>query len=139
MSPNAFVGKKLQPFDADLADALGPAKAAWDQFLAELADALGANGYEWKCYSVKTGWALRVKRKARTIVWLTPSRGSFEVLFILSDKALQAARQAILPKRVVKALDEAPKYPEGSGVRLAVKSSRDVTALMKLAAIKHAH
>jgi hypothetical protein len=136
MAANAFINKPKQPTDVELAAALGAAKAVWDQFLAELSQEHGVNVYEWKTYSPKTGWSLRVKRSARTVVWLSPSDGSFMVAFILGDKALRAARQAKFPQRVVKAISEAPKYPEGTGVRLELKSSRDIGTLMKLAAIK---
>ena len=77
--------------------------------------------------------------KGTTIVWLSPQHDSFEVLFILGDKAVRAARQSDLPKRIVEALKEAPKYPEGTGVRLRVKSPRHLAALEKLAAIKLAN
>ena len=139
MSTNAFVGKKEEPLDADLTEALGPVKPAWDQFLADLAQEHGVNIHEWKCYSPKTGWALRVKRKARTIVWLSPSEGFFNVLFILGNKAMRAAQQVKFPQRVVKVMNDAPKYPEGTGVRLNVKSSKDLETLKKLAALKLAN
>lgn len=138
MPPNAFIGEAISPSDAKLAEALGPAKAVWDTFLFDLASELDADKHEWKSYSAKYGWSLRVCRKARTIVWLSPLEGCFEVLFILGEKAMQAARQTKFNKRVVKALDEAPKYPEGTGVRLIIRSSKDLPSLNKLAAIKHA-
>jgi hypothetical protein len=136
---NAFINKPEPPTDADLAAALGPAKAVWDQLLGDLTREFDVNGHEWKCHSPKWGWALRVKRKARTIVWLSPSQRCFNVAFILGDKAVRAARLATLPKRVVAALDGATKYPEGTGVRLRVRALRDVPALKKLAAIKLAN
>ena len=139
MSPNAFINKPKQPTNAELAAALGPAKAAWDQLLADLAQEYGANVREWNSYSLKAGWSLRVKRKTRTIVWLAPCPGAFRVAFILGDKAVLAAQEAKLPKRILKIINEAPKYPEGIGVRLEVKSSKDIATLKKLAAIKLAN
>ena len=136
---NAFIDKTTPPTDADVAAALGPAKAVWDRLLSDLAQEFDVNVHEWKCHSPKWGWALRVKRKARTIVWLSPSERCFIVAFILGDKAVRAARLATLPKRIVAALDTAPKYPEGTGVRLRVRANRDVAALKKLAAIKLAN
>jgi hypothetical protein len=56
-----------------------------------------------------------VLKKKRTIVWLSPGRGGFNVLFILSDRAVAAARAAKLPRAVLAALATAPKYPEGTG------------------------
>ena len=139
MHPNAFINKPTPPSDVEVAAALGPATAAWDQLLNDLAQEFGVTVQEWKCHSPKWGWALRVKRKARTIVWLAPCEGGFNVAFILGDKAMLAARQSKLPKRIVEALDAAPKYPKGTGVRLHVKSTRAVGALKKLAAIKLAN
>ena len=139
MSANAFTGRTKKPTDAELAAALGSAKAVWDVFLVELDNQLGVNIHEWKSYSPKAGWSLRVKRKKRAIVWLAPCAGCFRVAFILGDKAMRAARQIKFPQRVVKALNEAPKYAEGTGVRLEVKSSRNLGALKKLAAIKLAN
>jgi hypothetical protein len=139
MSANAFIGQSKPPKDRELAAALGPAKAPWDRFLTELEQDYGVNVHEWKCHSPKWGWSLRAKHKARTIVWLSPHIGCFTVLFILGAKAMCAARQCKLPMRIVKAMDEAPKYPEGTGVRLKVKSAKDIGALKKLAAIKLAN
>jgi hypothetical protein len=139
MPVNAFINKPTPPTDADVAAALGPATSAWDQFLTDLDQEFGVNVHEWKCHSPKWGWSLRVKRKSRTIVWLSPCKSSFNVIFILGDKAVRAARQGTLPKRIVAVLDAAPKYPEGTGVRLQVKSARAVGALKKLAAIKLAN
>ena len=139
MSPNAFINKPRKPTYKDLSVALGPAKTIWDQLLADLARECEANIHEWKCHSPKWGWSLRVLRKKRTIVWLAPCPGYFQVAFILGDKAMRAARQTKWPKRVIKVMDEAPKYPEGTGIRLEVKSSRDIGTLKKLAAIKLAN
>jgi hypothetical protein len=138
--PNAFIGRHEQPTDASLADALGHSKAAWDQLLADLAQDQITTGREWKSYSPKMGWSLRVKHKARTVAWLAPHQDSFMVVFILGDKAVRAAiTRSDLPKRIVEAIKRAPKYPEGTGVRVEVNSIKDLDVLKKLAAIKLAN
>lgn len=139
MPANAFVNKPKPPTDAELTSALGTAKTVWDQLLTDLAHEFGVNDHEWKCHSLKWGWSLRVKRKQRTIVWLSPRAGCFGVLFILGDKAMRALGEIKLTQRVIKIINEAPKYPEGTGIRLEVKSSRDIAALKKLAAVKLAN
>jgi len=136
MSPNAFIGKAKQPTDEELTAALGPARPTWDQMLADLAREHGADVQEWNSYSLKAGWSLRVKRKERTLVWLGPREGSFIAAFILGDKAMQAVRAGKLPQRIVKIMNEAPKYPEGTGIRIPVKTPKDLAAVKKLAAIK---
>jgi len=139
MAKNAFIGKETEPTDAELTDALGPAKAVWDQLLTELAGEHGLDIREWKCHSPKWGWSLRVKLKKRTIVWLSPLTGCFEVLFIFGAKAMSASQQCKLPKHIVEALKAAPKYPEGTGLRLKVRTLREISALGKLVAIKMAN
>jgi hypothetical protein len=107
--------------------------------LADLEREFGVNVREWNSYSPKAGWSLRLKRKARTIVWLGPREDSFIAAFILGDKAMRAARAAKLPQRIVKIMNEAPKYPEGTGVRIALKTPKDLAAVKTLAAIKLAN
>lgn len=138
MSLNAFIGKSKKPTDAELAAALGDAKALWDQSVAELAAEHGLKG-EWKFYSIKMGWSFRLKRKERNIVHFGPFRGGFMVALIFGDKAMAAVRETKWPQRIRKVLNEAPRYPEGTGVRLEIKKANDIEIVKQLAAIKLAH
>ena len=52
---------------------------------------------------------------------------------------MKVVRQAKWPERIIKVIDEAPKYPEGTGIRLEIKSPRDIGTLKKLATIKLAN
>ena len=136
MVPNAFIGRAERPTDADLATALGPVKLVWDGLLADLAAQHGVTVQEWTSYSLKAGWSLRLKRGKRTIVWIAPCEGCFRVAFVLGDKALLAARQSKLSARVLRALDEAERYPEGTGLRLLINGPADIPAVKKLVVVK---
>jgi hypothetical protein len=133
---NAFIGQAETPTDTDLARALGTTKPLWDGLIADMAERHGVTGQEWRCYSPKTGWALRLKRARRTILWMAPCEQSFEVLFILGARAVRAVREGRPSARLLKLLDEAPKYPEGTGVRLQVKGPKDLAGIGKLAEAK---
>ena len=132
MIANAFIGKTTQPSEAELAEALGPSKRFWD----ELA---GGQAAEWNSYSSKAGWALRLKAGKRNIVYLSPGRGAFTASFALGEKAMAAARESGLPKPVLKILDEARRYAEGTAVRIEVGSAADLPAVRKLIAAKIAN
>ena len=136
---NAFLGKTTRPSESDLEKALGRAKPLWDQLVAELASEHDVTTREWKTYSAKSGWSLRLKRGKRTIVWLVPYAGCFQVAFIFGEKALTAIRQAAVPARVLRMLDDAPKYPEGTGLRFQIKAAKDIAIVKRLAAIKLQH
>lgn len=134
---NVFIGKAAAPTEKELASALGKnAKALWDRLVLEIGDETGANVQQWNSYSPKHGWSLRLKRAKRNIVYLIPFTGAFQVAFTLGEKAMQAARSAKLPPRVVKIMEAAPKYVEGTGVRLDVERAEDVEIVKKLAMIK---
>lgn len=135
-NPNAFIGRTEAPTDDDLQTALGPAKKVWDALIADLAAQHEITIHQWKSYSAKSGWSLRLLRKKRTIVWFSPCAGYLQVMFILGDKALQAARESGLSASALQTLDQAPKYPEGTGVRLVIKGSKDIATVKKLVIAK---
>jgi hypothetical protein len=137
--PNAFIGKPKQPTPTEVAAALGVAAPAWNELLNWFAQEKAVTGQEWKCYSLKYGWSLQLKLKRRTIVHLSPCSGCFRAAFILGDKAVKVARGSNLSAKMLKLIDEAPRYPEGTGIRLIVHSEKDLAPIRKLAAIKLAN
>jgi hypothetical protein len=139
MPPNAFIGKSQPPTAAELTAALGDAKALWDKLLGELADEHNLTVQEWNSYSPKAGWSLRLKLKDRNIVYLAPRTGCFLTSFVLGDKAVAAARQSGLPQSVIKTINEAKRYAEGTAVRIEMKKPKDIETIKQLAAIKLAH
>ena len=132
---NAFAGKSKKPNEREVAAELGASKALWDDLLSKLQNELKLRP-EWHSYSVKAGWALRLKSGERNVVYLGPSRGGFRASFVLGGKAVQAALHSGLPARVVKLLKDAKQYAEGTAVRIDAKDPRDVEVVTKLAAIK---
>lgn len=136
-NPNAFIGKASIPTAEEVAAALGKTGGLWKEIVDWHAEN-GAAAQEWNSYSAKSGWSLRLKVKKRNIIYLSPCL-AFRVAFIFSDKTLAAARKSNLSKAIVKLLDEAPHYPEGTGIRLTVKAPKDLAAIRKLALIKLAN
>jgi len=136
MVANAFVGKLVKPTESQLAATLGATKKLWDTLIHDVSEQLGLDGQEWNSYSPKAGWSLRLKRGKRNILYMSPLRCSFQVALILGDKAIKAARQSDPPKRALKLIAEAPRYPEGTGLRLQVAKKEDLPIIKSLAAIK---
>ena len=135
MSPNAFIGRTKPPTDDELSAELGAVRALWDELLAELALPI----QEWHSYSPKAGWSLKLKLGKRTILYLAPCHGKFRVAFVLGAKAVQAALESKLSKAVIKVIDEAPRYVEGTGIRLEVTARKDLAAIKTLTEVKLAN
>jgi hypothetical protein len=137
--PNAFIGKAAKPTVEEVSAALGSSAKIWKQLVDWLAEEQGVAIQEWKSVSLKYGWSLRLKLKKRTIVHLSPCNGCFRAVFILGDRAMKVARESQLPRSVVKTLEDAPRYTEGTGVRLIVKDAGNLAAIRKLVLIKLAN
>jgi hypothetical protein len=139
MLPNAFIGKPHPPSDAELTRALGSVKALWDRLLGRLAADYQLTVQEWNSYSPKAGWSLRLKSKSRNIIYFGPCEDVFRVALVLGDKAVAAARQGDLPPGVIKMLNEAKRYPEGTAVRFEPVKAKDIEPIVKLTGIKLAN
>ena len=133
--PNAFIGRKTQPSAKDLAATLGESLEAWQALTTWLAGKR-VSCKEWHSISPKYGWALRPKLKSRNILYMGPCANCFRVSFVLGDRAVAAARASGLPKAVLKEINEARRYAEGTGIRLLIKKPEDLAPVRTLVEIK---
>lgn len=140
MLANAFIGHAEAPSEAELLHTLG-ARAAktWNQVVEQLHASGVVNGQEWTSYSIKHGWALRLKQKKRNILYFSPNARAFTASFILGQRAVAAALAAPLPEEVLAAVREGKRYPEGTGVYFEVRNAAAARAVEALAAIKAAN
>ncbi len=136
--PNAFIGSKTPPSERQVTAALGPSAAAWKELIAWLG-VQGIAGKEWKSVAPKYGWALCPALNKRNILYLGPCEACLRVSFVLGEKAVAAARDSDLPKAVLKEITEAKRYAEGTGIRLFVRTAKDLAPIKKLVAIKLAN
>jgi len=119
------------PSEAQVRRLLGPARPAWDALLG-----VGQRRREWKRYSVKYDWVVRVHDGKRTLLWLRPVAGELHVTLILGGKAVAAGLASALPERLKSRLRAAPVYPEGRVVRVGLRSARGVPDVERLLALK---
>jgi hypothetical protein len=138
MATSAFDEKSSPPQADQLHTVLGRAARHWEALVERLASAYPPLTETWKYGGQKWGWALRLQRKKRTVVWLTPCRGHFIAGFALGEKAVQAAHESGLPAAVLTLIDGAKKYAEGRAVRLEVRTQKDARIVEQVAAAKMA-
>ena len=134
MALSAFVDMAHPPTRQQLVSILGKARAAWDAL--RTAPALAGLREEWGFTSASNGWGFRLRDEKRVIVYMTPQKGRFLASFALGEKAVLAARTAGLPAALLAAIDAAPRYAEGRGFRVEVRTVRDARAIAALAGIK---
>ena len=137
MALSAFDDKSQPPRPARLRNVLGPSAGLWDRLIAFVAKRQAPLTESWGFPGVKYGWSLRLKKKDRTLVYLTPCEGHFLAGIVLGDKALGLARAGgLVPAPVLALVETAPKYAEGRGVRVEVRNAADLETAEHLVSIK---
>ena len=139
MALSAFDDRSTAPTRRALGQTLGRAGSAWASLQEELTGGETLLTSQWFFAGAKFGWSMRLKRGKRVIVYLTPCADHFLASFALGEKACAAARQAGLPAGILKRIAEAPRYAEGRGVRIPVRTAKDVRSIRTLATIKLTH
>ena len=136
MALSVFDDKSRMPQKDELAKALGHASMHWESLKDHLASEYEPLTETWKYSGKPWGWALQLKHKKRTVLYLTPCEGYFFAGFALGEKAVKAAHESNLPVSVMNIIDSAKKYAEGRAVRVEIKGAKAVGAIIKLVSIK---
>jgi hypothetical protein len=138
MSPSAFLDRGSAPTRAQLESVLGKTTSLWTELQRGLASTFAPLSERWSFSGKTHGWLLQLKRRDKTVVNLVPCRDHFVASLALSEDGCETAHGSGLTASVVSLIEQAPKYPEGRGVRLEVRNRKDVVTVQRLAAIRMA-
>jgi hypothetical protein len=136
MSNSIFIEKSKKPSRSKLTEALGGSSSFWEDIKSFIEENIGEFIEEWKFYSKKSGWTLKLLRKKRNLFFFIPQKGQFKITFVFGDKAVSAIKKSDLPKGIINDLLNARKYMEGRGLQINVTSPADVENIKKLLRIK---
>lgn len=136
MPLSVFEDPSTPPDPADLRRRLGPATAAWNALVAGVTEHCDPIEELWSFGGTKFGWSLRLLRKGRVLLYLTPQEGRFLAGIVLGGKAVAAAGEAGLCPALLAQIEAAPQYAEGRGLRVEVTGGGDVEGLIHLVRLK---
>ena len=139
MALSAFDDKSQPPRTGELATTLGRSSSLWDGLVDHVAQEYPPLEESWVFSGKRWGWALRLKQKKRAVLYMTPCEAYFVVGFALGERAVKAAHETGLAEEVLDLIDSSQKYAEGRGVRLEVRTKRDIEHVMQIAAVKMAN
>jgi len=95
MATSIFDEKEYQPTDNDLEQALKSSIAVWDLLFDYLRYHYGNLETEWKFYSKKAGWTLRITDSTgKNILFLSPNDNHFLVTVNMSEAVKEKVLQA---------------------------------------------
>lgn len=131
MALNVLDDPSAPPQPAQLRRALGRAAPSWFRLVADAGRSHGPLTEQWN-FGAKFGWSLRLRRGDKILLYLTPQAGTFLVGIVLGERAVKAAFEAGLPEPVRAAVETAPRYAEGRGLRLTVSKATELRAILTL-------
>lgn len=126
------------PAPAALAAALGDAGPAWHGLVAALAADFPGLKAEWKPTKLEFGKVCLLRQKDRTLLYLIPRRGDFEVSVVIGERAVALALAGDLPAAIKQLITGARRYAEGRGIRFPVTNPGQTAAIRQLVACKTA-
>lgn len=139
MAVSCFSDRSVVPNDAMVKAALGRAWSRWEKVTAYLLERRPGIRFVWKMPAAKYGWSARAVDGKRNLIYLIPQQGRMLVAVVLGDRAVAAAQSAGLPEHVLEALNSSRRYAEGTGIRLEVKSLKDIKWIKQLVELKLAY
>ncbi len=120
------------PSEAEIAAVLRDAHSAFQALLARR----GPTVAEWRRYSRKSPWVLKVSQGKRTLFYARPDSGKLKVTVLLGASAVEAALAGQVSKQLHASIREAQVYPEGRPVSVWISRPADVRKLDELVSVK---
>ena len=131
IAASIFGEKAIVPDKEALSTALKDNQVLWDEVL----DFSGGAG-EWKFYSKAAGWTVQVKKDKRTLFYLMPKDGWFQMTFVYGERAVEAAKSFELPEIVLGKIEQATAHIEGRSIAIDVTSNADIDTVRKMLQLK---
>lgn len=132
MAKKVSAGQDAKPPTAsDVAALLGRAHAQFQALTARPGAAC-----EWRRYSKTAPWVVKVTEGDRTLFYIAPKPGHFEVTVVLGERAVAAALAGRVGEKLHASIREAKAYVEGRPVRVLVRTKADLQAVDELVAVK---
>ena len=116
--------------------ALGAAYSMWAGIVGVVEELASPLDIVWKPSKLAFGHVCLLRYKKRTLLYLLPETASVTVAIVLGERAYGLAMASTLSTAIKQSLSEARPYAEGRGIRVPVKTSRDLATIRKLVEIK---
>ena len=134
MAASIFGEKAIIPTEEALRGVLKDSLVLWDKMIC-VSEGCG----EWKFYSKAAGWTYSVKKKKRTLFYMMPKDGYFQLTFVLGERAVEAAKAANLPEQTLSDILQAKAHVEGRSVAIDIKKAADLGTSQQLLELKLAY
>ena len=136
MAKSIYRDKAFQPDDGMIALSLKETKTLWDSLIKDIFGIYPNVLQEWKYYGAAWGWSLVLKSKAKTLCYLTPADGCFQVSIIFNEKGRVLAAGVGLPENVVQGVEASKDNPKNIPYDFDVIAETNMEIAKKLIAVR---
>ena len=136
MSSSIYTDKEFEPNEKMLDYDLAEAKHFLDEIKNFIAVNYGCLSQEWKFYSKKSGWILKLFTQKRNVLFIIPCDKHFRTVFTLGERATDLILNSELPESIKQGLSAAKKYAEGRSIHVEVKTEHDLATILEIIKIK---
>jgi hypothetical protein len=136
MDTPVLTDKTQFPTDEIIFSHLGKRKALWIVAFDSIAKEYPELSKEWRYYNDGKSWLMKVRRKSKTIFWLSVRDNSFRTAFYFTDKAEKAIEESTLSEKLKQQFRERNRSSKINGIRIVVATKKDISDLKKLIDLK---
>lgn len=124
------------PTEEVIYSCIGKKKALWISFFDTLHERHPEFSEEWRYYKDGKNWLMKVKRKSKTIFWLSVWKNAFKITFYFSDKAEELINDSSLPNDLKKEFKNGKRYGKIRGLTIVFSKKKDIDYAEALIAIR---
>ncbi len=128
MDERIFIDQTISPTEQDLASTLN---SSYNHFV-RLKDLTGQMVHEWKYYSKKSGWVVKVHNHQKALFYLTPLANKFQIGMTLNEAEKSTLLSSMTDERKKTEIKKAHKYPEGYPLRFMVESENELNQVVNI-------
>ncbi len=133
MATSLFDQKDQLPTQELLHRALGQSLSLWEESIAFLERRQAGIVSEWKFYSKKAGWCLKLANsKGKNLLFLLPQDGYFIATVNMGEKLREQVLQLDLQEKNKQLIRDATVYAEGISVLFSIQDADDLADLKLL-------
>jgi hypothetical protein len=125
-STSIFDNKEIVPSDEDLKDVLKSSFDTFNNLVSYLENEYGSLKKEWKFYSKKAGWTLRISGEKRNLLFISPNDDYFIATVNMSVKVSKIALDSDISDNTKNLIKQAKIYAEGTGILIEIRNEEDL-------------
>ena len=126
MATSIFDNKATIPNEEMVATALADTNELWDRLQSHVKEHYQVTSRDWKFYSKKAGWTLRITGEKRNLIFFSPNDDYFLVTVNMSVKVSKIVLDLDISDTTKKLIKEAKPYAEGLSILIEVKKEEDL-------------